>query len=253
MRVHVLRDSTAEATPLLLVHALPLDHRMWVDVAAHIPSARRVLAIDLPDRADPPGEPSFDAVADDLAQVLGTQPVVVAGCSMGGYLALALADRHPHLVAGLGLVDTRAEADDDQALARRAATVAQLEGSGSLDAVRAAIPGLLGATTSASRPEVTDQVRCWVDEQTPETVAWCHRAIGARPDRTETLRTFTGPVSVVVGDEDALSGVDVAQAMAATARDARLVVVPQAGHLSPVEQPALVAQALAELVQRTDA
>lgn len=259
MRLHVLHDETnAETLPLVLLHALPLDHRMWADVAAQVPG--RVLAVDLPDRTDPPGEPSFDVAADALADVLaqaGAGRVVVAGCSMGGYLALALAQRHPGLVAGLGLVDTRAEADDDAARARRAAMVSELErtrcaaaAAGALDPAHAMVPGLLGTTTATSRPELVDRVHGWIDEQTPATVAWCQRAIGDRPDRTGTVRTFAGPVTVVVGDEDQLSGVDVARRTAATATAAQLVVVPQAGHLSPVEQPTAVAEALTALVLR---
>lgn len=261
MRLHVLHDEPSDsASTLVLLHALPLDHRMWEDVVDAVRRSSqaglrsyRVLAVDLPDRTDPPGEPSFDVVADELAEVLtGSGPVVAAGCSMGGYLALALAQRHPALVAGLGLVDTRAEADDDAARARRAAMVEALESTGTLDPAHAMVPGLLGTTTAARRPEVVEQVHGWIDGQTPATVAWCQRAIGARPDRTSTLRAFAGPVTVVVGDEDQLTGVDVARQTAATAAAARLVVVPEAGHLSPVEQPTLVAEALVELVRQAN-
>ncbi len=257
MRLHVMHEGPTPgrpvdgALPLVLLHALPLDHRMWTDVAGR--SSGRVLAVDLPDRTDPPGEPSFDLVADELAVTLaraGTGRAVVVGCSMGGYLALALAERHPGLVAALGLVDTRAEADDDAARARRAAMVDELERTGRLDPAHAMVPGLLGATTASRRPELVDRVHRWIDEQTAETVAWAQRAIGARPDRTGALRAFIGPVAVVVGDEDQLTGADVARPMAAMTATARLVVLPRAGHLSPVEQPALVAEALAELVRQ---
>ncbi|MCL2092456.1 MAG: alpha/beta hydrolase [Micrococcales bacterium] len=260
MRLHVLREgppagepAETGSLPSVLLHALPLDHRMWVDVAARLPG--RVLAVDLPDRTGPPGEPSFDAVADQLAEALaraGTERAVVVGCSMGGYLALALAQRHPALVAGLGLVDTRVEADDEAARARRAAMVAVLERTGALDPAHAMVPGLLGATTASRRPTLVAQVHSWIDEQTPATVVWAQRAIGARPDRTAALRAFAGPVVVVVGDEDQLTGVEVARQTAAVATASRLVVVPRAGHLSPVEQPTPVAEALTELVQQAE-
>ncbi|MCL2422970.1 MAG: alpha/beta hydrolase [Micrococcales bacterium] len=252
MRLHTLRPGET-ALPLVLVHALPLDHRMWAQVAARLDDGSPVIAVDLPDRSDEPGEPSFDVVADVLADGLahaGYERVVVAGCSMGGYLALALAQRHPALVAGLGLVDTRANADDEAARTRREAMVAQMERTGSLDLARAMVPDLLGATTSARRPELVDQVRGWVDEQTVATVAWCQRAIAARPDRTDVLRGFAGPVAVVVGDEDRLSSVEVARDMAATTHDGELVVIATAGHLSPVEQPVAVAETLTALVAR---
>ena len=86
-------------------------------------------------------------------------------------------------------------------------------------------------------------------DQVPNGLAWSQRAMAARPDRTEVLRTFSGPVTVVVGDEDTVSPVEQARAMAAVG-DAALVVVPRVGHLSAVEDPAAVATALGELVAR---
>ena len=74
--------------------------------------------------------------------------------------------------------------------------------------------------------------------------------MAARPDRTDVLAAFDGPVVVVVGDEDTITRTEAAHHMVAAAPTARLVVVPQAGHLSAVEQPAAVADALSELMQR---
>jgi len=89
-----------------------------------------------------------------------------------------------------------------------------------------------------------------VGEQRPSGVAWSQRAMASRPDRTEVLAGFEGPVVVVVGEDDTVTPLDGAQLMADAAPDATLVVVPGAGHLSAVEAPGAVAEALAELVRR---
>jgi pimeloyl-ACP methyl ester carboxylesterase len=251
---------TGDGTPLVLLHAFPLDSRMWRPAAALVPDGRPVLAADLlgsRTRADAlPDEPSLEAAADDVAAGLraaGIERAVVAGLSMGGYVALALLERHPGLVAGLGIVDSKATADAPEAAARRHVRAGLLESSGSVDEVRPDVDGLLGETTRTAHPAVSDQVLGWIGEQSPTGLAWQLRAMAARPDRTDVLAAFGGPVAVVVGDEDAITSAEVARGTVAAARDGSLVVVPHAGHLSAVEDPAAVADALAVLAARADA
>ena len=237
--------------PVLLLHAFPLDHRMWAATTARLPDLT-VIAPDLPGRAIA-GEPSLDAVADAVADDLRAAslgPVVVAGLSMGGYVALALLERHPDLVAALGLVDTKSTADAPEARANRLRIADEADATGSVDPVRAMSGVLLGESTRAARPELTRQVDAWIGAQDSAAVAWSQRAMAARPDRTEVLRAFAGPVVVVVGDEDTVTPAAGAELMASTAQRGRLVVVPRAGHLTAIEDPAAVADALIELANQ---
>ncbi|GIG41511.1 alpha/beta fold hydrolase [Cellulomonas phragmiteti] len=244
------------ATPIVLLHAFPLDHRMWDDVAADLAGTRDVLTPDLPVPAgeDLP-EPSLESAADHVAHAIraaGGGPAVVAGLSMGGYVALALLERHPDLVAGLALVDTKSTADAPDAAAKRLRVADEVQAAGTVDPVRGMVEVLLGETTRTARPEVVERVSAWIGEQDPARVAWSQRAMAARPDRTAVLQAFDGPVTVVVGDEDSVTGTDAAEHMAAAVTQALLVVVPRAGHLSAVEDPAAVRTALVELARRAD-
>ena len=133
-QVHTVRRGAPGRLPLVLLHGFPLDHRMWLDVVDLLAGDPTVLAVDLPGfGASPSGpdvaqalgaapEPSLDVVADGVAAALraeGVDRAVVAGLSLGGYVAMALVERHPDLVAGLGLVDTKSTADTDEARERR--------------------------------------------------------------------------------------------------------------------------------------
>lgn len=245
--------------PLVLLHAFPLDSRMWDAAGALVPGPRAVYAVDLPGSPGHttalPEPPSLEAAADLVAAALaaaGITRAVVAGLSMGGYVALALAERHPALVAGLGLLDTKTVADTPQAAATRLERADRLEASGSVAEVVADVDVLLGETSRAARADVRDQVLAWIGEQEPAGLAWQQRAMAARPDRTEVLRAYGGPVAVVVGDEDRPTPVAQAESMSATAAGAPLVVVRGAGHLTALEDPAAVAAALADLAQRAD-
>lgn len=247
--------SGAGALPLVLLHGMPLDSRMWTAAAQLVVGPGAVHLVDLPGTprytAELP-QPSLEASADEVARLLseaGVDRAVVVGLSMGGYVALAMAERHPDLLAGLGLVDTKSVADTAEAAARRRAAADELESSRSLDVVLPTVDGLLGETTRTARPQVREQVLDWVREQDPAGLAWSQRAMAARPDRTDVLRSFSRPVTVVVGDEDTVTPVEQARAMAAVT-DAALVVVPRVGHLSAVEDPAAVATALGELMAR---
>ena len=223
MSLHTYR-ADGDGLPLVLLHGFPLDHRMWDDVARQLPAGRAVHAVDLPgtpgNAADLP-EPALEASADLVAAALraaGVERAVVAGLSMGGYVALALVERHPDLVAGLALVDTKSTADAPEARANRLRIADEAEATGSVDPVRPMASSLLGETTRSSRPEVADEVAAWIDQQEPAGIAWSQRAMAARPDRSDVLRAFDGPVVVVVGDEDTVTPVEAAEHLVATSQ-----------------------------------
>jgi len=255
MTLHVFREG--EGVPLVLLHGFPLDHRMWLAVAAGLPGDHPVLAMDLPGtpgHADDLPEPSIEASADAVATAMaeaGIGRAVVAGMSMGGYVALALTERHPDLVAALALVDTKSTADAPEARANRLRIADEAERDDTVAPVRPMSGTLVGATTRATRPAVGAQIAEWIEDQVPAGIAWSQRAMAARPDRGDVLARFTGPVTVVVGDEDELTPPAGAEQLAALAH-ARLVVVPHAGHMAATEQPDDVAAALADLVQRAE-
>jgi pimeloyl-ACP methyl ester carboxylesterase len=269
LQVHTLRKGAPGRTPLVLLHGFPLDHRMWLDVTDLLPGEPTVLAPDLPGfgtsptgpdvamalGADP-DVPSVDVMADGVAAALrarGVERAVVAGLSMGGYVAMALVERHPDLVAGLALVDTKSVADEEPARAKRLEIAETVMAEMRVDAVLGMRTAVLGATNRVARPDLVDRLEGWIRDQGPAAVAWAQRAMAARPDRTAVLAGYTGPAVVVVGEEDELSPVSAAQAMVEALGDAELVVVEKVGHMSSNESPEPVAAALAGLLRRVDA
>lgn len=244
--------------PLVLLHAFPLSSAMWLEQRNGLSGLCRVIT---PDQrgfgGSPLGEdqPDLDAAADDVAALLDRldlDRVVLGGLSMGGYVAMAVLRRHPDRVQALLLADTKASADADAARANRERIAAAVESDdASTVLVDEVLPTLLGRTTGERRPLVTGRVRGLVEAAPAPAVAWAQRAMAVRPDSFETLRAFDRPALVVVGEEDVLSPPPDAQAMAEALPQGRLVVVPEAGHLTAVETPeafnAAVAGFLAEL------
>ncbi|MCL3860468.1 alpha/beta fold hydrolase [Actinotalea sp. K2] len=266
LRLHTLRQGAEAMLPLVLLHGFPLDHRMWLDVTDLLAGDRTVLAPDLPGFGDSPVGPdvaealgesrattSVEVMADAVAATLtaaGVDRAVVAGLSMGGYVAMALAERHPGMVAGLGLIDTKSTADDDAARAKRFEIADAVLAEWRVDAVFGMRTSVLGATNRVARPDLVERLERWIRDQGPFAVAWAQRAMAARPDRTGVLAAFEGPSVVVVGDEDELSPVPAAEHMVSVLRDTELVVVHGAGHMTSNESPEPVASALSRLLLR---
>ncbi len=227
-----------DATPLVLLHAFPLDAGLWSGVVPELSADRAVLTPEFPGLGHTAIRPgvSVDGFADEVATLIAGLPggrAAVGGLSLGGYVALALAARHPDRVAALVLSNTRAEPDTEEAAAGRHASAAQVR-SGGLAAFldgfvpRMAAPGDLAALHAA---------RAIADAQDPEGVAGALEALAGRGDRRPDLAAMAMPALVIVGSEDGLTPPPLSEAMVAAMPDARLHVVEGAGHLTAIERP----------------
>lgn len=242
---------------VVLLHAFPVWSAMYDDVRTALRGRCRLLTPDLRGfggaalGSDPP---SLDRYADDVVRLLDAEDVdaaVVGGTSIGGYATMALLRRHPDRVAGVVLADTKAGSDPEPARANRERIATTVLEQGGVEVVLSDVyPMLLGETTLASRPDVAARVRGWVAAADPAAVAWAQRAMAARPDSFDVLRATDVPAVVVVGEEDRLSTLDDARAMADALPQGRLAVLPGAGHLTPVEVPAAFADVVADLALR---
>ncbi len=242
--------------PLVLVHGFPHDRAVWRAQREAVGDALEGLRLLLPDlpgfgRSAPVPAPSMDAYADAVIAMLdhaGVASAVVGGLSMGGYVALAAWRRHPDRIRALVLCDTRAGADTDAAREKRRALAATARTEGAAAVAAAQLPWQLGKSTHTHAPHLVDEVEHMLRRASVEAITGALDAMMARPDSTDTLGTITVPTLVVVGDEDVVTPADEARAMAALIPSSRLVIVPEAGHLAPLEQPVVVNAALAEFL-----
>jgi 3-oxoadipate enol-lactonase len=236
-------DEAGAGIPVLLLHGFPHDRSLWAAQLAAPPAGARLLAPDLPGfgESESAQVPNLDTWADwsvALLDALGIEHAVVGGLSMGGYLAFSIWRRHPSRVRGLILADTRAGADTLEGQEKRVAMQALVVTNGAGAIADAMMPGMVGKTTRASRP----QALAYLDEMLRrQSVGAIHDALDAlrtRPDSTPTLATITVPTLILCGDEDALTPVKESEAMHAAIADSQLAIIPTAGHASCVEHPA---------------
>lgn len=224
-----------------------MDASFWGPMWRALDRDVRLLTPEFPGfgAAPPVDAPSIAGFAAHVAELIARQdagPATVVGLSLGGYVALALAEEDPATVAALVLANTRAAADTDDARAGRDAAVDVVKFDG-LDAfLETLLPRLLGP---AAGGEAWERARAIAGRQDPEAVVGALEALRDRPDRSGVLGDLDVPVVVVTGCDDAVTPPEEARAFAAAIAGAAYVEIPAAGHLSALEQPEAFAEVVA--------
>jgi pimeloyl-ACP methyl ester carboxylesterase len=222
---------------VLLIHAFPLDARMWDEQLERFGQALTVVAPDLPGFGGAPLDGSImtmSAAADRCLGSLdaaGIDQAVVCGLSMGGYVAFELWRRAPERFAGLVLANTKAEADTPEGAEGRRKLAARLAEEGSWFLVESPPPLL----TPAAPEELSARVASLIAEQPASAIAAAALGMAERPDSTGDLAGITVPTLVITSDADTLIPQEVTAPMAERIPGAELAVIPRAGHLSNLE------------------
>jgi 3-oxoadipate enol-lactonase len=231
-------EERGQGEPLLLLHAFPLSGKMW---EPQLGIGRRFIIPDLSGFGSSEPTPEICRMSDfaeDAAALLDhlrIERVVLGGLSMGGYAALAFAEKYPERLSGLVLADTRAGADSPEARDKRLTAARDVLEKGSGILVETTVPKLLGATTRSRRPDLAKQVGQWIAEAPPAGVAAAQRGMAERPDRSAGLPRIAVPTLILVGEEDELTPPEESRRMAEAIPGARLEVLQGAGHLSNLE------------------
>lgn len=245
---------------VVLLHGFPLDRLLWDEQSRALSDHFQVVTPDLRGHGhspSPAGTYLMEELAADVLETLDDlgprEPFVLGGLSMGGYVALALAEMAPERLKGLLLVNTRSAADSPETARKREETAASVEATGSIDAVvDAMIPRLFSPNTVSTRPELISEWSARMRQTPASGVVGALRGMAARPDRSSVLSTLNVPVLVIAGADDQIVPVAEAEAMSRLPRLAELVVLPEAGHLAPLEQPAATTRAIRQFLERMD-
>ena len=244
------------AITLVLLHGFPHDRWLWseqITAAGHAFPDTRILVPDLPGfgRSSPLPVTGMDAYADALEPMLDAAEVeraVIGGLSMGGYIAFAFWRRHAARVRALILMDTKAPADTEPAREKRRALIATVTQEGVGAVIPGMLPSQLGATTRGENPALVERVEVMLRRAPASGVIAAAQALMDREDSSPTLGTITVPTLILVGDEDTTTPPEDAFAMSAGIPGSRLVTIPGAGHLAPLEQAAVVNAAIGEFL-----
>jgi len=255
-RFDVLDEGTGPA--IVLLHGFPLSKETWDAQAAALRRHARVVRFDfrgLGASTVTPGPYLMETLAGDVAGVLDALEIeraVVAGHSLGGYVAFAFYRMFAERCLGLGAVCTRASADDPAAAAAREelATVAEAQGIGPV--VASYLPRYFAPGVYAESPADVARARAIIERTEPRGAAAMLRGMAARVSSEDLLAEIDVPACVVAGSEDAIVPVAEARALAAALPHADLEVL-DCGHFALFEAPDDVTRALLGLLKRSAA
>lgn len=248
-------DTGGDGAAVLVLHAFPLNSGMWEPQIEALGDRYRIIAPDLKgfgasSAPEDPSEYSMDAYADEvkgLLDHLGLDRVVLVGLSMGGYVAFAFWRRHRNAVEALVLADTRAEADPPEGVEKRTNQQQTVVEQGIAPLVEVLPGALLGETTRNKKEDVVRRAKALMDNPGAGYVG-ALEAMKQRPDSTGDLAAISVSTLILVGEEDTLTPPEFSRKMHEHIGGSRLVVIPEAGHISNMETPDAFSGALAEFL-----
>lgn len=229
--------------PIVFLHAFPLNRTMWAAQEAALSSQFRTITIDLRGHGEsdaPLWHYTLNQAADDVCVLLDHLSIPQALCvglSMGGYVLFAFYRKYPERVKGLILADTKAQADTAEGKEGRfqMAQIAYKKGSVAIADIM--IPKLLSPATIQSKPEIVQKVRAMIEGNQISGIAGDLMAMAERPDSIPLLKQISCPTQIIVGELDLATPPSDARLMAEQIPGARLALIPNAAHLSNLEQP----------------
>jgi pimeloyl-ACP methyl ester carboxylesterase len=257
--IHVRLDGPRTAPPVLFIHGFPFSGEMWASTVSALEDRFLCVTPDL--RGHGLSDPARDAesatiatYADDCAAALAEcapgRPGVICGLSMGGIIALEFFRSHRGLVRALVLCDTRANPETPEGITmreQRARLALEKGAAGVRQIADAMIQNILAPDHD---PGVRDAVQAMMVGTDPVGLAAASRALGMRPDARPTLPRIDVPTLLIVGEEDAITPPELMRDVQRSVPGSRLVVIPGAGHVPPLERPEDFNGALRAFVER---
>lgn len=242
--------------PVVFIHGFPLSHRMWEPQLLALPDYFRHIAYDVRGHGESEcgdGQYTFEWFVDDffaLLDGLHIEKAIVCGLSMGGYIALRAMERNPERFLGVVLCDTRSTADDNTGKLRRAELLQQVKKEGAAVFARHFVPNLFAPVTQQHNPSVVRMMQDIASLHSPTGIAGALLALASRTDTTESLPNIAVPTLLLVGEHDAVTPVSASLAMQSLITNVDMHIIPDAGHLSNLENPAVFNEKLLHFLHR---
>jgi pimeloyl-ACP methyl ester carboxylesterase len=249
--IQLAYEEAGAGVPVLLLHGFPFSRQMWRPQAS-LARTVRLITCDLRGFGESEGTPSLmDEFAEDvhaLVTHLGLSAFVLGGFSMGGYVLFRYMARYAEGVRALLLLDTRADADSPEGRQRRYDAIARIEREGPAGYLDDFVKLVVSPKTLQSRPNLIRDLRDPMTKVRPATLTGALRAMAERPDSRPLLSGIRLPTLIVVGEDDKATPPESARQMHAAIPGSRFVLIPEAGHVSNLEQPEPFNAALASFL-----
>lgn len=247
---------SGSGTPILFLHSFGHNKNLWLPQLTHfLEKGFRVLAPDMPGHGGSSYDPALHGVDQmarcyiELLDTLEIRKTILAGISMGGYIALRMWARRPDLPAAMVLSNTKAENDSDEIVARRRAQIANIHENGLEHFVTTGAPKRLSPVTLERRPWVLDIIKLLNYTVPAEVNAATLEAMARKEDDTKVLATIDVPVLVIAGSDDIFIPRDSPGNLHRGIKGSRFHEIAGTGHVSSLEAPTEYNRVMEEFLQ----
>lgn len=243
-------------TPVVFIHGFPFNNTMWNPQIKRLPKNLYGITYDVRGHGSSgvgDGQYSLELFIDDLVALLdylSLQKAVLCGLSMGGYIALRTVEKHPDRIQGLILCDTKSESDSDDAKVKRSATIKTVKTLGVQRFSESFVKSVVCENTFIRHPETVEFVHKIICENSPLGICGTLLALASRTDTTHVLSSIHVPTCIMTGEYDILTPPAVAKSMHKAIKDSELHIIPDAGHMSNLENTKSFNETLFSFLQK---
>ncbi|WP_035157871.1 alpha/beta fold hydrolase [Cohnella thermotolerans] len=251
-KLRVAYTDEGQGTPILLLHGYCGSRRYWDDVLPHLRERFRVVAPDCRGHGESEATEdgyTMEQLAEDASQLLDAlhiKQAFVLGHSMGGYTALAFAEKHAPKLLGVGLLHSTTFPDDENGKAGREKAAQRVSAEGVKGHIDDLIPKLFAPEHRTSMPEKLEKARAIGYGTSPLAARGCALGMKDRPDRRSVLEQAGRPVLLLAGEHDGVVAPE--KRFPVSGPNVTDVLLAGAGHMGMMETPEAFAQAVADFV-----
>jgi pimeloyl-ACP methyl ester carboxylesterase len=226
---------------IVLIHGFAEDRQIWAGIKEALNEYRLILP-DLPGSgASALTQPlSIESMAEAVAEILRLEKIeqaIIIGHSMGGYVALAIAEKFPAMFKALGLVHSTAFADGEEKKTARRKNIQFIQSHGSYEFLKQSMPGLFGESFKQSHGKVVAELIEKYRNFNPEALVAYQEAMINRPDRTQVLVNTSKPVLFIIGKHDTAVPFDDSMKLCHLPALSYIHILDQTGHMGMLEEP----------------
>ena len=193
---------------VVLIHGFAEDGMIWKNQASFLQNNFRVIIPDLPGSGNSEGYEemlTMDDYSVIIKNILDKESIdkcIIVGHSMGGYIALAFAEKYPEDLTAFGLFHSTAFADIEEKKAARKKGIEFIKKHGAAAFIRQSTPNLFSTNTKEKKPAIIADLIQQYDNFRPASLVSYYEAMMLRPDRTSVLQNFHKPILFIIGQED---------------------------------------------------
>jgi pimeloyl-ACP methyl ester carboxylesterase len=227
--------------PVVLVHGFGEDGEIWHNQVKFLREKFKLIIPDLPGSGHSAmiDDMSMEGMAEVILAIMNAEDCIscpVIGHSMGGYITLALAEKHPESLSAFGLFHSSAFADSDEKKANRQKGITFIQQHGAGEFLKTVTPNLFAPDSKEKIPEVIKDLLEQGNNFTPQSLVSYYHAMMQRPDRTNVLRKAAVPVLFIMGKYDNAVPMEDSLKQCHLPEKSYIHILAQSGHMGMLEE-----------------